>query len=138
MSCSRRLTALASVRPRFVARPYSSTAARLVDRQANDPTPPATKPNVSGTNAVPTESVGHGDTALQEDPAVGERIRGLQAPNRANTWAASQQPREQAMTGPRFEQTIMNLQVGLPCLLEQPIGAGDGNGMGGRFSRAID
>lgn len=111
MSCSRRFTALVSIRPRFVARTYSSTVPRLADRQANDPTPPAATPNVSGTNAVPTDSIGRDDGVLQEDPAIGERIRSVQAPNRATTWAASQQPREQAMTGPRFEQTIMEAQV---------------------------
>ncbi|KAJ5182432.1 Zinc finger CHCC-type [Penicillium capsulatum] len=125
MSCSRRFTALASIRPRFVVRPYSSTVPRLADRQANDPTPPATTPNVSGTNAVPTDSVGRDDGVLQEDPAVGERLRGLQAPNRASTWAASQQPREQAMTGPRFEQTIMEAQprpyAAIELIHKQPV-----------------
>lgn len=114
MSCGRRLTALASAaRPRFVARGYSSTVPRLSENpvQANEPTPPATKPNVSGSNATPTDSVGAWDYSLQEEPKVGERIRSVQAPNRANTWTASQQPREKAMTGPRFEQTIMETQV---------------------------
>lgn len=114
MSCSRRLTALASVRPRFAFRAYTSTVPRLSGEnhmQANDPTPPAVKPNVSETNAVPTDSMGSWDASLQEDPAVAERIRSMQAPNRAGTWAASQQPREKAMVGPRFEQTIMQAQV---------------------------
>lgn len=82
--------------------------------QANDPSPPTPKPNVSGTNATPVDAVGAWDAPLQEEPEVGERNRQLQAPNRANTWAASQEPRERAMTGPRFEQTIMELQV---CLV---------------------
>jgi NADH dehydrogenase (ubiquinone) Fe-S protein 6 len=79
--------------------------------QANDPTPRTPKPNVSATNATPTDSQGVWDAPLREEPEAGERSRQLQAPNRATTWAASQQPREQAMTGPRFEQTIMELQV---------------------------
>lgn len=79
--------------------------------QTNDPTPPAVKPNVSETNAVPTDAMGSWDGSLQEDPAVAERIRSMQAPNRAGTWSASQQPREKAMVGPRFEQTIMQTQV---------------------------
>lgn len=112
MSCSRRLTALASVRPRFVARTYSSTVPRLSENrmQANDPNPPVVKPNVSATN-LPTDTQSSWDGSLAEDPAVAERIRTMQAPNRASTWAASQQPREEAMVGPRFEQTIMQTQV---------------------------
>ena len=114
MSCARsRMAALskAAWSPRFVARAsYTTTAPRL--REANDPNPPKRVPNVSATDATPVDAVSFEGT-LQEDPEVGERIRSLQAPNRANTWAASQQPREQAMTGPRFEQTIMGLQVSL-------------------------
>lgn len=79
--------------------------------QANDPNPPAVKPNTSATNATPTDAMGSWDAPLQEEPEAGERNRQLQAPNRASTWAASQMPRERAMTGPRFEQTIMELQV---------------------------
>lgn len=115
MSCSRRLTALASVRPRLAVRAYSSTVPRLSGEnrmQPNDPTAPVVKPNVSETNAVPVDSMGSWDDSLQEDPAVAERMRSMQAPNRAGTWSASQQPRENAMVGPRFEQTIMQTQVG--------------------------
>lgn len=113
MSCSRRLTALASACPRVTARAYSLTVPRLSENrmQPNDPTPPVNKPNVSETNAVPTDSIGRWDGTLQEDPVKAEGIRSLQAPNRANTWAASQQPRSEAMVGPRFEQTIMETQV---------------------------
>lgn len=115
MSCSRRLTALASVRPRLAVRAYSSTVPRLSGEnrmQPNDPTAPAVKPNVSETNAVPTDSMGSWDASLQEDPAVAERIRSMQAPDRADTWSAGQQPRQNAMVGPRFEQTVMQAQVG--------------------------
>ena len=35
-----------------------------------------------------------------------------QAPNRGEIWSRSQQPRSEAMTGPRFEQTDFDLQVG--------------------------
>ncbi|KOS41822.1 hypothetical protein ACN38_g7302 [Penicillium nordicum] len=115
MSCGRRLVTFASVRPRFVVRAYSSTVPRLNENpiQVNDPTPRKPAPNVSATNAVPnTEEFGRqrNDATLQEAPEVGERIRSMQAPNRATTWAASQQPREKAMVGPRFEQTIMETQ----------------------------
>ena len=79
--------------------------------QPNDPKPETPKPNVSASNATPVDSVGAWDAPLKEEPEAGERSRHLQAPNRANTWAASQAPREKAMTGPRFEQTIMEYQV---------------------------
>lgn len=79
--------------------------------QANDPDPPAPKPNTSATNATPVDAMGSWDAPLQEEPEVGERNRHLQSPNRASTWSPSQAPRERAMTGPRFEQTIMELQV---------------------------
>jgi len=52
------------------------------------------------------------DKALQELPEEGEKRRVMQAPNRAEVWSRSQQPREKAMVGPRFEQTIMLDQVG--------------------------
>jgi hypothetical protein len=35
----------------------------------------------------------------------------MQSPNRKGIWSRSQQPRERAMVGPRFEQTIMADQV---------------------------
>jgi NADH dehydrogenase (ubiquinone) Fe-S protein 6 len=115
MSCGRRLVTSASVRPRFVVRAYSSTVPRLSENPipVNDPTPRKPTANVSATNAQPTEEFGRQrhDSTLQEAPEVGERIRSMQAPNRATTWAASQQPREKAMVGPRFEQTIMETQV---------------------------
>lgn len=66
---------------------------------------------MSATNAVPVDSMGAFDAKLVEKPAEGEQNRQLQAPNRASTWAQSQKPREEAMTGPRFEQTIIQLQV---------------------------
>lgn len=122
MSCSRRLASLASVRPRFAIRTYTSTVPRLSENRipANDATPPApaSKADVAGKDTepsgVPIESLVKMENQYQEDPVVAEAIRSLQAPNRATTWAASQQPREQAMTGPRFEQTIMETQVCQP------------------------
>ena len=98
-----------------VPRAYSTTIPRFSENttQANDPKPEAVKPNTSATNATPVDAMGSWDAPLQEEPEVGERNRHLQAPNRANTWAASQNPWERAMTGPRFEQTIMELQVWL-------------------------
>jgi NADH dehydrogenase (ubiquinone) Fe-S protein 6 len=59
------------------------------------------------------------DKALQESPEEGEKMRVMQAPNRAGVWSRSQQPREKAMIGPRFEQTIMEDQVRRVCALNE-------------------
>jgi NADH dehydrogenase (ubiquinone) Fe-S protein 6 len=53
----------------------------------------------------------HKDEALQESVDEAEAKRVMQAPNRASIWSRSQNPRAKAMSGPRFEQTIMDLQV---------------------------
>jgi len=66
---------------------------------------------VSETNAVPTSSEGSFDKTLQESTEKAEERRVMQAPNRKTIWSRSQQPREKAMVGPRFEQTIMEDQV---------------------------
>ncbi|ODM21255.1 Lactobacillus shifted protein [Aspergillus cristatus] len=124
-----RIAALSSTwSPRFLSRAsYSTTVPRFGENsmQANDPNPPTPKPNASATNATPVDAMGSWDYPLKEDPEVGERNRQLQAPNRANTWAASQQPRQKAMTGPRFEQTIMELQpqpmAAIELIHKQPV-----------------
>ena len=79
-------------------------------QEINDPNKPKEVPNVSKTNELPIES-SHKDEALQESVGEGENKRVMQAPNRAVVWSRSQNPRAKAMTGPRFEQTIMELQV---------------------------
>lgn len=48
---------------------------------------------------------------MQEMVPEAEKRRTLQAPNRAKPWSRNQMPRELAMTGPRFEQTIIEAQV---------------------------
>ena len=92
---------------------YSTTTDNPVP--ANNPRPETTKTDfsVSQTNALPVSSTGSHDDALVESPAEGEEKRVMQAPNRKTTWSRSQQSREQAMIGPRFEQTIMEDQVRL-------------------------
>ena len=111
---------LATQSPRYAVRSFT-TSARLRKQgpgtgenfeQANDPRPPKDTPNVSLTDQTPTDSMGAEDAPLQEMAVDAERKRELQAPNRAGIWSRSQQPREVAMTGPRFEQTIMDAQVG--------------------------
>ena len=97
-----------------VVRTYA-TADKTSDRVAtNDPSPPAAVQNVSDSNAVPISPQGlrDSDRPLQEMPEDSERQRVMQAPNRTTPWSRSQQPRQRAMSGPRFEQTIMEYQVG--------------------------
>lgn len=88
---------------------YSTTTDNPVP--ANDPEGRHPRSPVSSTNAMPTSSEGSMDKALQESPEKGEERRVMQAPNRKETWSRSQQPREKAMVGPRFEQTLMQDQV---------------------------
>jgi len=62
---------------------------------------------------------------LQESAQEGERQRQMQAPNRATIWSRTQQPRDRAMTGPRFEQTIIELQpqpyAAIELIHKQPV-----------------
>jgi NADH dehydrogenase (ubiquinone) Fe-S protein 6 len=95
----------------FIATPRRSSEEAKI--QANDPSPKPAPQNVSGTNAVEVGAAGARDAPLQELPEEGEKQRQMQAPNRPTTWSPSQQPREKAMTGPRFEQTIMEFQVSI-------------------------
>lgn len=90
----------------------SSTTARSSDKiPANDPHPKAAVQNVSETNTLPLSKMGIEDGTLQESTETAEKLRVMQAPNRTGVWSRSQQPREKAMSGPRFEQTIMEYQV---------------------------
>ncbi|KAL4864508.1 hypothetical protein BDV12DRAFT_176050 [Aspergillus spectabilis] len=124
-----RIAAFSSaVVPRVASRAaYSTTVPRFSENsmQPNDPSLRTPKPNVSETNATPVDSMGAWDAALQETPDVAERIRSVQAPNRVSTWAASQKPRAEAMSGPRFEQTIMELQptpmAAIELIHKQPV-----------------
>ena len=79
----------------------------------NEPNPKAPEKNVSETSGVPTSSAGSFDKVLQEAPALAEERRVMQSPNRAGIWSRSQNPRAKAMSGPRFEQAIMEDQVSL-------------------------
>ncbi len=89
----------------------TSTRTAAEKTPANDPVQRDAKPNVSETNAMPTSSEGSFDKVLQESRAKGEELRTQQAPNYKGIWSRSQQPREKAMSGPRFEQSIMEDQV---------------------------
>ena len=72
---------------------------------------PSTATNATETNAIPTSPTHGQDRALVEDPVEGEQMRVQQAPNRLQTWSRSQRPRSDAMTGPRFEQMIVETQA---------------------------
>ncbi len=99
----------------FIAAP--SRFSGDVKIQANDPSPRPAPQNVSETNALELDAGGARDAPLQELPEDGEKRRVMQAPNRATKWSPSQQPREIAMSGPRFEQIIMEWQVSMPCAI---------------------
>lgn len=124
------LSRLPALSTRLLHRGYTSTTPRHSENriQPNDPTVPKNPPNVSETNALPVDAVGARDAPLQEMPEEGEKQRQMQAPNRAKIWSRSQQPRDKAMTGPRFEQTIMEYQVCLPSRSGLVIGEWIGNG----------
>lgn len=102
----------------------SSSTARTTGENripANDPQPRRDVPPTQGSaiapeahptaNNLPSSSGGNQD-ALLKQVSDQEIQRTMQAPNRAGVWSRSQQPRERAMTGPRFEQTMMEYQVG--------------------------
>ena len=80
------------------------------NKEINTAGTPKEVPNVSKTNELPIENP-FGDHALQESVEKGESLRVKQAPNRAEVWSRSQNPRAKAMSGPRFEQTLMEFQV---------------------------
>ena len=112
----RRLCAPSYFSPLYVStstlRRGYATSDRTSDRvPTNDPNPPTPVENVSASNAVPIDPQGLQDAPLQESPEDSEKQRQMQAPNRKEPWSRSQQPRDRAMSGPRFEQTIMELQV---------------------------
>ncbi|KIW53808.1 hypothetical protein PV05_06220 [Exophiala xenobiotica] len=123
--------------PEFLARTSSrplSTSLRSLRQgpgagenfqQANDPNPRSLTPNVSKTHETPTDAMGNRDAPLQEMVPEAEKRRTLQAPNRAKPWSRNQMPRELAMTGPRFEQTIIEAQpaplAAIELIHKQPV-----------------
>ncbi|KAL6155371.1 hypothetical protein ACJBU6_06958 [Exserohilum turcicum] len=108
--------ALRALRSRSTAagRPLArsvSTATTSNQVPANDAVSRDAKPNVSKTNEMATSSVGAFDQSLQESVVDAEQLRTTQAPNFKGIWSRSQNPRAVAMSGPRFEQTIIADQV---------------------------
>lgn len=88
-------------------------------QEINDPTPPKKVPNVSKTNELPMETP-HRDAPVQEYVDEAEKFRVMQAPNRRDVWSRSQNPRANAMSGPRFEQTLITFQVIIPWCPVRP------------------
>ncbi|KAF1997043.1 NADH-ubiquinone oxidoreductase, partial [Amniculicola lignicola CBS 123094] len=92
---------------------------------ANTPAPPKKVQTVSGTNETATSSEGSFDKVLQESVSEAEAMRTSQAPNRKGIWTRSQRPREVAMVGPRFEQTIIEDQprpyAAIELIHKQPV-----------------
>ncbi|KAJ4293512.1 hypothetical protein N0V90_008795 [Kalmusia sp. IMI 367209] len=122
---ARTLRARSAARALPFFRAYSTPATSVHQVPANDPQKRDVKPNVSHTNATATSSEGSFDKVLQEDVVKGEELRTSQAPNYKGTWSTSQQPREIAMQGPRFEQTIFEDQprpyAAIELIHKQPV-----------------
>jgi hypothetical protein len=105
----RRAALLLACRARAPAS-ISSTRALLMSSRASSNT---SVPNVSKTNELPHGKQQEDDVLVHESVEDAEKLRVMQEPNRATTWSRSQKPRGLAMTGPRFEQTIVELQVSM-------------------------
>ncbi|KAK4944351.1 hypothetical protein LTR10_016237 [Elasticomyces elasticus] len=125
---------LAACCSRSCSRPLS-TSTRLLRQgpgtgenfqQANDPHPRKLTPNVSKTNETrPIDAMGARDEPYQELVPAAEKRRTMQAPNREKPWSRNQMPRDLAMSGPRFEQTIIEEQpapyAAIELIHKQPV-----------------
>lgn len=100
-----RLRAAAQGLPRHLSKRSFTVTARQLEAPSSSTS--ATTPTTASTQTTPQVTEGPAPTTVS------------QAPNRAEVWSRSQQPRPTAMTGPRFEQTDFELQVGLRCLLRR-------------------
>ncbi|KAF1981730.1 NADH-ubiquinone oxidoreductase [Aulographum hederae CBS 113979] len=111
--------------PRVIAPLRAYSTQNVAHVPASNPNPKPAPPNVSASNTTPTTAMGNKDGTLQEGLVEAEEKRVAQAPNRPNVWSRSQQPREKAMVGPRFEQTIMEDQprplAAIELIHKQPV-----------------
>lgn len=95
-----------------------SLHASTMARYAPDPAKEQWTSNIEHPSDVPKT-----EAALEEarDHALVEN----QAPNHATTWSTHQRPRSEAMSGPRFEQTELELQptpqAGIELIAQVPI-----------------
>ncbi|KAF3479648.1 uncharacterized protein GIQ15_06624 [Arthroderma uncinatum] len=127
-SARSRLCILTAQSSRFVPRAtYTSTVPRLSENTipTNNPNPAKPVTSVSETNATPVSSMGRQPASMQETVEQAQSQLAMQAPNRATTWAKSQKERAKAMTGPRFEQTIIDHQpqpyAAIDLIHKQPV-----------------
>ncbi|KAH9944366.1 zinc-finger domain-containing protein [Epithele typhae] len=60
--------------------------------------------------ARPLTRLSSTSTPAPKPEAPTSPVTANQAPNFPSTWSTNQRPRAQAMTGPRFEQTVLELQ----------------------------
>lgn len=104
-SATRARVCFAAARPSLV---FNRAA---LARYATGPPSTTTPVETIETNSTPIEEYGFQGEPIAETSDEAREVLSKQAPNRVETWSRSQQPRDQAMTGPRFEQTIMKLQV---------------------------
>lgn len=86
-------------------------SARGLSRLAQRSFATTTRQQLDSTKGVPTPAA----PASTESPVPKKEsqvpVELPQAPNRKEIWSRSQRPRQEAMTGPRFEQTDFDLQV---------------------------
>jgi hypothetical protein len=104
---------LSTARSRAVSQIFRTaqvSARRAYAYSANDKQEVKVVPNVSKSNELPTETLNQA-APIHEKVEDAEKMRVMQAPNRATVWSKSQNPRPRAMSGPRFEQTMMQFQV---------------------------
>ncbi|KAM6498107.1 hypothetical protein JOM56_006055 [Amanita muscaria] len=80
---------------------------RRIVHRALSALPKRSLASVTPSTTVPTQA----DKAATKVPAP-------QAPNYATTWSTSQRSRPSAGEGPRFEQTVMELQPNPPSAME--------------------
>nr|POE87488.1 lactobacillus shifted protein [Quercus suber] len=121
---SRRVAATSPAAPTVLR--YSTTTTTDNPIVTNQPNPkPSPAPTANSTNNLPVSSEGSFDKALQESSKAAEQRRVMQAPNRRGVWSKSQQEREKALVGPRFEQTIMEDQprplAAIELIHKQPV-----------------
>jgi NADH dehydrogenase (ubiquinone) Fe-S protein 6 len=95
-------------------RSFTVTARQLEQQSSASATSNSTTtPTTAGTQTAPQVTEGPAPTAV------------TQAPNRADVWSTSQRPRAVAMTGPRFEQTDFERQVGFTSMMFCQLRLGD-------------
>ncbi|KFY13082.1 hypothetical protein V491_06527 [Pseudogymnoascus sp. VKM F-3775] len=122
LSTANRRAALLLARRARASAPISSIRALSISSRASSN---ASVPNVSKTNELPQGKQQGNDVLVHENVENAQKLRTMQEPNRATTWSRSQKAREVAMSGPRFEQTIVEQQpapaAAIELIHQQPV-----------------